>query len=110
MSARIRESKREIGTLRAVGADEGTLTKSFINQMTSMFTLGIGIGFGLYIVSFIVIKIISKYLLDISLASTFNPLPAIIISLVLFLLCSLNLWFKVKKEMKNSIVENIREL
>ena len=65
MSARIRESKREIGTLRAVGADERALTKSFINQMTSMFTLGIGIGFGLYILSFIIIKIIGKYLYDI---------------------------------------------
>lgn len=110
MSARIRESKREIGTLRAVGADERALTKSFINQMTSMFTLGIGIGFGLYILSFVVIKIIGKYLYDINLALTFNPLPAIIISLVLFLLCSINLWVKVRKEMKNSIVENIREL
>ena len=58
MSARIRENKREIGTLRAVGADERAQTKSFINQMTSMFTLGIGIGFGLYILSFVVIKII----------------------------------------------------
>ena len=110
MSARIRESKREIGTLRAVGADERALTKSFINQMTSMFTLGIGIGFGLYILSFVIIKIIGKYLYDINLALTFNPLPAIIISLVLFLLCSINLWVKVRKEMKNSIVENIREL
>ena len=73
MSARIRESKREIGTLRAVGADERALTKSFINQMTSMFTLGIGIGFGLYILSFVVIKIIGKYLYDINLALTFNP-------------------------------------
>ena len=90
MSARIRESKREIGTLRAVGADERALTKSFINQMTSMFTLGIGIGFGLYILSFAIIKIIGKYLYDINLALTFNPLPAIIISLVLFLLCSIN--------------------
>ena len=78
--------------------------------MTSMFTLGIGIGFGLYILSFVIIKIIGKYLYDISLASTFNPMPAIIISLVLFLLCSINLWVKVRKEMKNSIVENIREL
>lgn len=110
MSARIRESKREIGTLRAVGADERALTKSFINQMTSMFTLGIGIGFGLYILSFVIIKIIGKYLYDINSALTFNPLPAIIISLVLFLLCSINLWVKVRKEMKNSIVENIREL
>ena len=71
MSARIRENKREIGTLRAVGADERALTKSFINQMTSMFTLGIGIGFGLYILSFVVIKIIGKYLYDINLALTF---------------------------------------
>ena len=75
-----------------------------------MFTLGIGIGFGLYILSFFIIKIIGKYLCDISLASTFNPIPAIIISLVLFPLSSINLWVKVRKEMKNSIVENIREL
>ena len=111
MSARIRESKKAIGTLRAVGADERELTKSFIYQMRSMFVWGTGIGFGVYIISYFVSFLVTKYYYaSESYTLEFYPWAAIGIVIVLFIICSVNLWVKVRKEMKNSIVENIREL
>ena len=111
MSARIRESKKAIGTLRAVGADERELTKSFIYQMRSMFVWGTGIGFGVYIISYVVTILVEKYYYGSeSYTLEFYPWAAIGIVIVLFIICSVNLWVKVRKEMKNSIVENIREL
>lgn len=111
MSARIRESKKAIGTLRAVGADERELTKSFIYQMRSMFVWGTGIGFGVYIISYFIKFLVEKYYYaSESYTLEFYPWAAIGIVIVLFIICSVNLWVKVRKEMKNSIVENIREL
>lgn len=111
MSARIRESKKAIGTLRAVGADERELTKSFIYQMRSMFVWGTGIGFGVYIISYFISFLVAKYYYaSESYTLEFYPWAAIGIVIVLFIICSVNLWVKVRKEMKNSIVENIREL
>lgn len=111
MSARIRESKKAIGTLRAVGADERELTKSFIYQMRSMFVWGTGIGFGVYIISYFIRFLVEKYYYaSESYTLEFYPWAAIGIVIVLFIICSVNLWAKVRKEMKNSIVENIREL
>lgn len=111
MSARIRESKKAIGTLRAVGADERELTKSFIYQMRSMFVWGTGIGFGVYIISYFITILVEKYYNgQESYTLEFYPWAAIGIVIVLFIICSVNLWVKVRKEMKNSIVENIREL
>lgn len=109
ISACIRENKRVIGTLRAVGADQRDLVKSYIIQMLSMFSWGIGIGFGVYLVLFITSKIIKIFypsMIDLS----FNPWVTIAMTILLFAVCSINLWSKVRKEMKNSIVENIREL
>lgn len=111
MSARIKESKKAIGTLRAVGADERELTKSFIYQMRSMFVWGTGIGFGVYIISYFIKFLVEKYYYaSESYTLEFYPWAAIGIVIVLFIICSINLWVKVRKEMKNSIVENIREL
>ena len=109
ISARIRENKRVIGTLRAVGADQRDLVKSYIIQMLSMFSWGTGIGFSVYLVLFITSKIIKIFypsMIDLS----FNPWVTIAMTILLFAVCSINLWSKVRKEMKNSIVENIREL
>ncbi len=110
ISARIRENKRVIGTLRAVGADQRDLVKSYIIQMLSMFSWGIGIGFGVYLIGFFISKIIEKYYSSSGTILTFNPWVTIAMTILLFAVCSINLWSKVRKEMKNSIVENIREL
>ena len=110
ISARIRENKRVIGTLRAVGADQRDLVKSYIIQMLSMFSWGTGIGFGIYLIGFLISKIVEKYYTSSGAILTFNPWVTIAMTILLFAVCSINLWSKVRKEMKNSIVENIREL
>ena len=70
-----------------------------------MFVWGCSAGFVGYIISHIAIV---AYFKDQSL--TFEIWQAMLIIAVLFLICSINLYAKIKKEMKNSIVENIREL
>ena len=109
MSARIRESKREIGTLRAVGASQTELVSSYIRQLLSIFGWSYLIGFALYFILFGVLMIVTK--------SQENPVElkvmvwqTIVACIVLFAVCGINLWLKIKKEMKNSIIDNIREL
>ncbi len=102
LTAKIRESKKEIGTLRAVGASVKEITSSYVRQLVSMFSWGCGVGFISYILTHIIFHK--------SLEITFEIWPAIIICVLLFALCSLNLYLKIRKEMKNSIVDNIREL
>ena len=106
LTAKIRESKREIGTMRAVGASVREITQSYIRQLLSMFAWGCGIGFGSYIIGHLGII---AYFRDPNYL-TFEIWQAMLIIAVLFLICSINLYAKIKKEMKNSIVENIREL
>ena len=110
LTSKIRESKREIGTLRAVGASIKELTMVYIHQLLSMFGTGCGLGFGIYTVVFFTAKLICKYAVHIMFPFEFRILTAAAICLVLFAVCSLNLYSKIKKQMKNSIVENIREL
>ncbi|MBQ2811846.1 MAG: FtsX-like permease family protein, partial [Clostridia bacterium] len=106
LTAKIRESKREIGTLRAVGASVREITQAYIRQLLSMFAWGCGIGFGGYIIGHLGII---AYFRDPDYL-TFEIWQAMLIIAVLFLICSINLYAKIKKEMKNSSVENIREL
>ena len=105
LTAKIRQSKREIGTLRAVGASVKEITQSYIRQLLSMFGWGCGIGFGGYIVGNAIIKFAVE-----NMNLSFEIWQAALIVALLFLICSINLYAKIKKEMKNSIVENIREL
>ena len=108
LTASIRERKKDIGTLRAVGADMRVLVGSYIRQLLSMFTFGYGIGFGVSCIIILVYNIFSK--LQNVATIPFNPWITIIFSALLFGICSFNLWSKIRKEMKNSIVDNIREL
>ncbi len=109
LTARIRENKREIGTLRAVGATQKDLTMSYIRQLLSMFGWGTGIGFGIFFAAYMGLYIyyeVKKKTMDM----TFTVMPAVIATVIIFAVCSLNLYFKIKKETKNSIIDNIREL
>lgn len=106
LTAKIRESKKEIGTLRAVGASTKELTESYIRQLISMFVWGGSFGFGGYIIGHFAIKIFTKG----QTALPFEIWQSVIIFALLLAICSLNLYFNVKKQMKHSIVENIREL
>ncbi|MFR5876891.1 MAG: ABC transporter permease [Eubacterium sp.] len=109
ISARIRENKRVIGTLRAVGAAEADLVKSYLRQMLSMFTWGIAIGYGGFVIAFYVFKAVIGYTGG-TMELYFSPWATIAMTVVLFAVCAINVWSKIRKEIKNSIVENIREL
>lgn len=106
LAAKIRVSKKEIGTLRAVGASVKELTSTYIYQLISMFAWGMGIGLGGYTLIHIVLKICCKEVYTIP----YIIWPALLICILLCFICSLNLYLNVKKQMKHSIVENIREL
>ncbi len=109
LTAGIRENKKEIGTLRAVGASEKELVISYVRQLFSMFIWGLGIGFGGFFISYA--ALIIKYKSEGRTTDMmFNPWVTIVFCVILFAICAINLWSKIRKEMKNSIVENIREL
>ncbi|MBQ1995812.1 MAG: ABC transporter permease, partial [Clostridia bacterium] len=110
LTARIREGKREIGTLRAVGADLKILSSSYIKQLLSVFGWGNGLGFGLYTVGYVLFAVMNKAMKWGKELFEFRILETILMCGVLFLICSLNLYIKIKQEMRHSIVENIREL
>ncbi len=111
LTARIRGNKRSLGTLRAFGADGSELVKSYIKQLVSMFSWGMISGFAAYIIIYIINSPLQKkYITDREFFMNFNPWVTIIFCIVLFAVCSLNLWVKIKAETKNSIIDNIREL
>lgn len=109
ITANIRENKTKIGTLRAVGAAESDLVKSYIKQLLSMLLWGCGIGFASFFISFFINWLLHNRSTD-NIEMICNPLGSIIFCIIVFAVCSLNLWSKIRSEMKNSIVENIREL
>lgn len=115
-SSQIREGKREIGTLRAVGASQREIIMSYIRQLISIFGLSYGVGFAGFGISYGVIYFIS-YMNAKELQLEFKGLElnvtlwqTILACLILFAICSINLMFKIRKEMKDSIIDNIREL
>lgn len=111
ITADIRENRRELGTLRAVGASAKELSQAYILQLFKMLGWGSAAGLGgfagSYLIAWIVCRI--KYGPN-SMEFIFTPWFSILFCLVLFGACSLNLYVKIKHETKNSIVDNIREL
>ena len=111
ITADIRENRRELGTLRAVGASAKELSQAYILQLFKMLGWGSAIGLfgfaGSYLIAWIVCRI--KYGPN-SMEFIFTPWFSILFCIVLFAACSLNLYIKIKHETKNSIVDNIREL
>ncbi len=110
LTARIREGKRDIGTLRAVGADLKVLSSSYIRQVLVIFGYGYGIGFTVYIAGYWIFDLLNRILEWDKQMFEFRIVETILMCGVLFLVCSLNLIIKIRQEMKHSIVENIREL
>lgn len=106
LSGKIREGKREIGTLRAVGASVRELTGMYIRQLVSMLSLGMGIGIFGYTLTYIAFSLYYKDKMSVP----FLLIPSVVMCVLLFVICGFNLYFKIKAEMKYSIVENIREL
>lgn len=109
LSARIRESKKEIGTLRAFGADQNELVKSFVKQLIEMFSAGTVIGFAAFIIGYAITFAVNKQN-ETTMEFVFNPYITVAFVILMFAVCSAALFFKIKKEMKNSIIDNIREL
>jgi ABC-type antimicrobial peptide transport system permease subunit len=107
LSARIRASKREIGTLRAVGASHLEIARSYLWQLLWMFLWGtvIGIATELAISAYLLLS--GKVEQSMFTLSLWQPLAYVA---ALFLLCFANVQSKVKKITEGSIVENIREL
>lgn len=111
LSSNIKEDKKKIGTLRAVGANKKEITLSYIRQLFSMFKWGFGIGFGLFGISYIVFSLIPMPDIKALMSNmVFNPWVTLAFGVILFAVCSFSVSAKIRKEMKNSIVENIREL
>ena len=109
ISSNIKEDKKKIGTLRAVGANKKEISLSYIIQFLSMFKWGFGFGFGLFGASYLVLHLIPETK-GLTGQMVFNPWITLAFGIILFVICSLSIYSKIRKEMKNSIVENIREL
>ncbi len=109
LSGEIREGKRAIGTMRAVGATHSLIAKSYILRFLSMFIWGCAAGFGAYLIVFLSMFAqahgeIQSMLLGFEIWQTLSA------CVLLFIICSVNLASKIRKETKNSIIDNIREL
>ncbi len=109
LGAKIRNGKREIGTLRAVGADTATITKIYIRQLLSIFGVSYSVGFGIIGLVYLAIFIYEK-IKKAALGMPFEIWQTLVACAILFAVCSINLWLKIRKEAKNSIIENIREI
>ena len=109
LTAQIREGRREIGTLRAVGASVRELFGSYIRQLLSVLGKSFAVGFVLFGISYFVAHAVFKSN-ELEWFFKFNIWQTIIACILLFAVCGLNLWLKIKKEMQHSIIDNIREL
>ncbi|MDW7650937.1 MAG: FtsX-like permease family protein [Bacillota bacterium] len=107
LSARIRAGKREIGAIRAVGASEREILHSYLWQLVSMFAWGTGIGMTIQLALARWLLIKDKQVVTIATIPLWQPLMFVAI---LFGICYLNVRMKVTGILKDSIVENIREL
>lgn len=104
ISARIRSSKRAIGTVRAVGAPKNMVWKSFFYQIRGFFLIGTILG--LILGTAVLIYLYQKY------EAAFSPWPLLLplaFIVILLSLVSLGAYRKVSRIMKRSIVQNIRE-
>ena len=110
LTARIRESKKEIGTLRAVGASVKDISSSYIRQLLSVLGFGTILGFVAFALFYGIYCLVFISLGDTTDDFILTFRETIVAVIALFGCCIGNVHFKVKKEMKNSIVENIREL
>ena len=112
MTSKIREDKRQIGTLRAVGANASELTKAYIFRLLRIFATGFAGGFASYALAHTGIYLYVRYKGEIGDEGFMKFLlwPAICFCILMFAVCTFNLWRQIRKQMKYSIVDNIREL
>ena len=109
ITAQIRAGRRSIGTLRAVGASLRELTKSYIYQLMYLFGIGAASGCALFVLCDAGMKIYVKITGE-EILLKFMYYPVVIVCVLLFAVCVINLLIQLRKLTKTSIVENIREL
>lgn len=107
ITAQIREDRRSIGTLRAVGASQRDITHCYRLQIINTLLWGVGIGLFFVVAGMSVFAYIF-YIAE--LPFWVGILPAFALLAVLLCICLVNLHVQVKKISRQSIVENIREL
>lgn len=111
MATKIREGKRQMGTMRAVGASRQELVDVYSMQVFRIFTSGVISGFITYTVLYFGIILYNRIKYpDFDFSMKFICWPACVMSLIMFIICCFNLVRQIKKQMKYSIVDNIREL
>ena len=104
LTADIRANRRQIGTLRAVGASVRELTKTYLYRLLLPFGVGVPAGAALAaVVWFVIFKFSGEKIPPVLW-------PTVLLTLALFGACCLNLYIQLRKLTKTSIVENIREL
>jgi len=106
VTSNIRESKRTIGTLRAVGCSERSLNALYSLQIIEMTVKGLITGFAFYVISCFAMN--QWIMTDTHLP--FSILPMVILIILLLAICHINLIIKVRNVTNVSIVDNIREL
>ena len=109
LTAQIREGRRELGTLRAVGASARDLFGSYVSQLVSMLSISYAVGFVLFIVSYFIVQAVTDKI-EYERIFSFGIWETVVACALLFIFCAVNLWLKIKKEMKHSVIDNIREL
>ena len=82
---------------------------SYIRQLLSVLGKSFAVGFVLFGISYFVAHAVFKSN-ELEWFFKFNIWQTIIACILLFAVCGLNLWLKIKKEMQHSIIDNIREL
>ena len=108
-TSRIRSGKRQIGTLRAVGASMRELVAAYRKELLWLFGVSFSIGTVLYVAfNPLFVRFFEGHWKGFLLTPW--VLLAVVGSALLALVCSLNLRVQLKKLTKDSIVDNIREL
>lgn len=105
LAARIRAGRQGIGTLRAVGASEKEIGRIYLRQLAAMFGWG---GVAGYAASLFLAPMMEESMLK---TEVYLPVAEpLLFFLALFLFCCFVMRRRLKKVLKESIVENIRVL
>ena len=105
LAARIRAGRQGIGTLRAVGASEKEIGRIYLKQLAAMFVWG---GVAGYAASLFLAPMMEESMLK---TEVYLPVAEpLLFFLALFLFCCFVMRRRLKKVLKESIVENIRVL
>lgn len=95
-TAQIRNGKRQIGTLRAVGASMRDIVGIYIREFISTMPIGLIIGFGAYNLIYFVLYFINKHNYTLDDMLPYSVMPAILFCVALFAVCSINLFIQVR--------------